>query len=279
MMAPGKKIYFLSDFHLGVPDAAASLVREKRIVAFLEHASKDAAEILLLGDLFDFWFEYRSAVPRGHVRLLGKIAELTDRGIPVHLFIGNHDMWIFDYLPEETGVVLHREPVVREWNGKRFLIGHGDGLGPGDHGYKFIKKVFRNPACQWLFARLHPNLGIGMANFWSGRSRKVNREKDHVWLGEDREWLVQYSRERLAKEKFDYLVFGHRHLPVDLEVVPGSRYINLGDWISWFTYAVFDGNELRLMQRAGDGDPLGDTRVSGAPAGPVDAELVKQHRP
>ncbi len=121
-MRPGKKIYFLSDFHLGIPDAASSLAREKRIVAFLEEASKDAEEILLLGDLFDFWFEYKHAVPRGHVRLLGKLAELTDRGLPVHLFIGNHDMWIFDYVPKETGVILHREPIMREWNGKKFLL-------------------------------------------------------------------------------------------------------------------------------------------------------------
>ncbi len=265
-MRPGQKIYFLSDFHLGIPDAASSLAREKRIVAFLEEASKDAAEILLLGDLFDFWFEYKHAVPRGHVRLLGKLAELSDRGIPVHLFIGNHDMWIFDYIPKETGVQLHREPIVREWNGKHFLIGHGDGLGPGDHGYKFIKSVFRNPVCQWLFARLHPNFGLGMGNFWSGRSRKKSYENDRKWLGEQKEWLVQYSKERLAKEHFDYLIFGHRHLPIDMEVQPGSRYINLGDWISYYTYAIFDGDQTRLMKRMTDGSVNDDERITGAPA-------------
>jgi len=194
-MQPGRKIYFLSDFHLGAPDAESSLVREKRITAFLDEAAKDAAEIILLGDLgdlFDFWFEWKKAVPRGFTRLLGKLAELTDRGLPVHLFIGNHDMWIFDYLPKETGVVLHREPVVREIGGKRFLIGHGDGLGPGDHGYKFIKQVFRNPVCQWLFARLHPNFALWLGDFWSGRSRKKSYENDRKWLGADKEWLVQY---------------------------------------------------------------------------------------
>ncbi|MCB0810289.1 MAG: UDP-2,3-diacylglucosamine diphosphatase [Flavobacteriales bacterium] len=264
-MELGKKIYFLSDFHLGVPDAESSLAREKRICAFLDEASKDAAEILLLGDLFDFWFEWRKAVPRGHVRLLGKLAELSDRGIPVHLWIGNHDMWIFDYIPDEVGLQLHREPLERTWNGRRFLIGHGDGLGPGDHGYKFIKRVFRNPVCQWLFARLHPNFAIAMAEFWSGRSRKKNYENDRKYLGLDNEWLVQYCRERLQDTHYDHLVFGHRHLPLDLEVAPGARYVNLGDWITWYTYAVFDGSEMKLMQRQGDGPLSEDHRISGAP--------------
>lgn len=267
-MLPGKRIHFLSDFHLGVPDAATSLAREKRIVAFLDEAAKDAEEIMLLGDLFDFWFEYSRAVPRGHVRLLGKLAEITDRGIPVHLFLGNHDMWIFDYVPKETGVIVHREPIVREWNGKRFLIGHGDGLGPGDHGYKFMKSIFRNPVCQWLFARLHPNFGLWLGDFWSGRSRKKSYANDRKWLGEDKEWLVQYCRERLAEEHFDYLIFGHRHLPIDIEVGAGSRYINLGDWITWFTYATFNGNELKLMKRTSDGPMSGDLRITGGPAMP-----------
>jgi UDP-2,3-diacylglucosamine hydrolase len=265
-MRPGKKIHFLSDFHLGVPDAASSLAREKRIVAFLDEAAKDADEIFLLGDLFDFWFEYRRAVPRGHVRLLGKLAELTDRGIPVHLFIGNHDMWIFDYVPKETGVIVHREPIERTIDGKQFLIGHGDGLGPGDHGYKFMKKVFRNPVCQWLFARMHPNFGLWLGDFWSGRSRKKSYANDRKWLGEDKEWLVLYCKEQLARKHYDYLLFGHRHLPIDLEVAPGSRYINLGDWITYYTYATFDGTELKLMKRMGDGALSGDVRISGGPA-------------
>lgn len=263
---PGQKVYFLSDFHLGVPDHGSSLMREKRIVAFLGEAAKDAAEIILLGDLFDFWFEWKQAVPRGHVRLLGKLAELTDLGIPVHVFSGNHDMWIFDYLPTETGVTLHREPIRRTLQGKHFLIGHGDGLGPGDHGYKFIKKVFRSPVAQWLFARLHPNSAIGMANFWSGRSRTKNYENDRQWLGEDKEWLVAYCRERLTNEHFDYMVFGHRHLPIDIEIKPGTRYINLGDWISHYTYAVFDGTALKLMKRLGDGPLIADVQITGGPA-------------
>jgi UDP-2,3-diacylglucosamine hydrolase len=262
----GQRIHFLGDFHLGVPDATSSLEREKRIVAFLDAAAADAAEIHLLGDLFDFWFEWKRAVPRGHVRLLGKLAELTDRGIPVHLFIGNHDMWIFDYVPQETGVIVHREPMVREIAGKRFYIGHGDGLGPGDHGYKFIKGVFRNPVCQWLFARLHPNFAIAMAEFWSGQSRKKSYANDRKWLGADKEWLVQYCKDELKKQHYDYLIFGHRHLPIDMEVAPGSRYVNLGDWITHFTYATFDGQELKLMKRTSDGPLSGDVRITGGPA-------------
>jgi UDP-2,3-diacylglucosamine hydrolase len=265
-MRPGQQIHFLSDFHLGVPDSASSLAREKRICAFLDEAAKDAAEIMLLGDLFDFWFEYKRAVPRGHVRLLGKLAELTDRGIPVHLFIGNHDMWIFDYVPQETGVIVHREPIVREIAGKRFLIGHGDGLGPGDHGYKFIKKVFRNPVCQWLFARLHPNFGLWLGDVLSGRSRKKNYENDRKWLGADKEWLVQYCKDELKKQHYDFMIFGHRHLPIDMEVAPGSRYVNLGDWISYYTYATLDGQELKLMKRMSDGPLSGDQRITGGPA-------------
>jgi UDP-2,3-diacylglucosamine hydrolase len=288
-MQSGEKIYFLSDFHLGAPDAARSLEREKRIVAFLHEAAKDAQEIFLLGDLFDFWFEWRKAVPRGFTRLLGTLAELSDRGIPIHLFLGNHDMWTFDYLPTETGVTVHRAPIERTIQGKRFLIGHGDGLGPGDLGYKFIKQVFRNPLCQWLFARLHPNFALGLGDFWSGRSRTKNYENDRKWLGADKEWLVQYSKDRLVTEHFDYLVFGHRHLPVDMVIPPTrsitqpdlasasgqnsrdgehgeSRYINLGDWITHFTYAVLDSGKLKLMKRQGDGPLDGDVQISGGPA-------------
>ena len=265
-MHTGQRIYFLGDFHLGVPDAASSLTREKRIVAFLDEAAKDAAEIILMGDLFDFWFEYSYAVPRGHVRFLGKIAELTDRGVPVHLFIGNHDMWIFDYLPKETGVMVHRAPIERTIGGRTFLIGHGDGLGPGDHGYKFMKRIFRNPVCQWAFARLHPNFGLWLGDLFSSQSRKKSYENDRKWLGADKEWLVQYCKEQLTRTHYDYMLFGHRHLPIDMEVKPGSRYINLGDWITYFTYGVFDGTEVKLMKRVGDGTLSADVRITGGPA-------------
>ena len=247
-MEKGKKIYFASDFHLGVPDYAASLVREKRVVKWLDEIKKDAAEIYLMGDLFDFWFEYRHAVPKGFVRLLGKMAEISDLGIPIHVFTGNHDMWLFDYLPKEIGVKLYRKPIIKEYGDKKFYLGHGDGLGPDDHGYKFIKKVFANPLCQWLFARLHPNLGIGMAHYWSKKSRIANGTKDEVFLGEEKERLIIYCREQLKKQHFDYFIFGHRHLPLDIKLNDKSRYINLGEWVHYFTYAVFDGQELALKE-------------------------------
>ncbi len=246
MTEPGKKIYFISDFHLGAPDKVKSLEREKRIVRWLEMVRKDASEIYLMGDVFDFWFEYKHAVPRGYVRLLGKLAELSDAGIILHYFTGNHDMWVFDYLPKEIGVIIYREPVSRIINNKHFYIGHGDGLGPGDHGYKFIKKVFANPVCQWLFARLHPNFGIPLALYFSRKSRVATGTTDEKFLGEEKEWLVVYSKDVLQKQHYDYLIFGHRHLPLDIKVGERSRYINLGEWLNYNTYGVFDGEELKL---------------------------------
>jgi UDP-2,3-diacylglucosamine hydrolase len=244
----GKNIYFLSDFHLGAPDPSSSLVREKKVVSFLESIRHDAAEIFILGDIFDFWYEYRKVVPKGYVRLLGKLAELTDAGIPVHVFVGNHDMWMSGYFEEELGIPVYHHPKTFIRNGKRFYIGHGDGLGPADHGYKFIKKIFRNPLCQWLFGQLHPTWGIGLANYFSRKSREKTGSSDEFFLGEDKEWLVIYSKEVLQKEHFDYFVFGHRHLPLDIWLAPDSRYINLGDWIRTFTYAVFDGQDMKLME-------------------------------
>jgi UDP-2,3-diacylglucosamine hydrolase len=242
------KIYFASDFHLGAPNYEKSLEREKNIVAWLDTIKKDATEIFLVGDIFDFWFEYKKAIPRGFARLQGKIAEITDSGIPVHVFTGNHDMWIFDYLPIELGVQLHREPVVRQWNGKTFYIGHGDGLGPGDRGYKFIKKVFASPVCQWLFARLHPNFGIGLADFFSRKSRAATGNSDEKFLGEENEWLYIYSKEYLQKQNIDYFVFGHRHLPLEMPVGKKSIYYNLGEWINYQTYLVFDGANCSLSK-------------------------------
>ncbi|MEX1003255.1 MAG: UDP-2,3-diacylglucosamine diphosphatase [Crocinitomicaceae bacterium] len=242
----GKKIYFASDFHLGAPDYESSLEREKKIVRWLDMVKKDAAEIFLLGDVFDFWFEYKRAIPKGFVRIQGKIAELTDAGIPVHWFIGNHDMWIFDYIPKELGVQLHKTEIEREFGGKSFFIGHGDGLGPGDKGYKLIKKIFRSRFSHWLFARMHPNFGIGLANFSSRKSRAATGVKDETFYGEDKEMLIQFCKSELQKKHRDYFIFGHRHLPLEIELGEHSKYINLGDWISHNTYAVFDGETLSL---------------------------------
>ena len=248
---PGnKKIYFLSDFHLGAPNAEASLIREKKIIRFLDNIKADATAIFIVGDLFDFWYEYKKVVPKGYVRILGKLAELTDSGIPIHFFVGNHDMWMRDYFQKELNIPVYFEPVPFEFNGKNFLVGHGDGLGPGDKGYKFIKKIFRNKAAQWLFGILPPAMGMGIAHYFSRKSRAQTGQTDEKFLGEDKEWLIQYSKDVLKTVHYDYLVFGHRHLPIDFKINDQSRYINLGDWIKYFSYAVFDGNNLELKYDA-----------------------------
>ncbi|MBM3403662.1 MAG: UDP-2,3-diacylglucosamine diphosphatase [Bacteroidetes bacterium] len=253
MMA--NKIYFASDFHLGIPDHPQSLEREKKIVAWLEEVRKDAQAIYLMGDVFDFWFEYRTVVPKGYVRLFGKLAEITDAGIPVHLFRGNHDMWAFDYLEKELGLIMHRDPEILDLPGKRFYIAHGDGLGPGDKGYKFIKKVFQNRILQWLFSWIHPDLAIRIANFWSGQSRYLNLTKKEEELkrltanNSENAPLAIHSRNILADgEQIDYFIYGHWHLPIDVKLTDTCRYINLGDWLTNFTYAVFDGEKLDMIR-------------------------------
>ena len=247
-MLQNTKIYFLSDFHLGAPNGDDSLIREKKIVSFLESIKNTATEIFILGDIFDFWFEYKNVVPKGYTRLLGKLAEITDSGIPVHLFIGNHDMWMKNYFQTELNMQVYFEPKEFERSGKQFLIGHGDGLGPGDEGYKFLKKVFRNKICQWMFGALHPSWGIGLANYFSRKSRAKTGNADSQWLGDDKEWLVIYSKEYLQQKHIDFFVFGDRHYPVIVELNDKSKYIILGDWLSNFTYAEFDGTEMQLKK-------------------------------
>jgi UDP-2,3-diacylglucosamine hydrolase len=246
ILQPSKKIYFASDFHLGAPNEIDSKQRELRIIEWLEEIQHDAQEIFLVGDIFDFWFEYQHVAPKGYIRLLGKIAQLTDKGIPVHIHVGNHDMWMFGYLKKELGVSIHYQAEERDWNGIKFLIGHGDGLGPGDYGYKFLKKIFRNRFFQWCFARIHPNLGFSIATRMSLASRKANHKKDTQYLGDENEWLVMYCKEVLQTNHYQYMIFGHRHLPIQKEISSGCFYFNLGDWITYSTYAVFNGEKLEL---------------------------------
>ena len=245
-----KHIYFASDFHLGVPSHDTSLKREKLLVKWLDDIKDHAAEIFLMGDLFDFWFEYKTVVPKGYVRLLGKIAELTDQGIPVHVFRGNHDIWAFDYLKVEAGVQLYRKPVIRTFGSKTFFLAHGDGLGPGDKGYKFLKRVFENKFNQFLFNWLHPDIGTKMGLYFSRRSRIANiarEEKDNANILMDAEMLTMYSRKKLEQHpNIHYFIFGHCHFPVDYRLSDKCRLILLGDWVTNFTYAVFDGEELYL---------------------------------
>jgi UDP-2,3-diacylglucosamine hydrolase len=242
----GKKVYFLSDFHLGAPNHSTSLEREKKLVAFLDKIVIDAHQIFIVGDLFDFWFEYRHVVPKGYVRILGKIASITDAGIPVFFFTGNHDMWMSGYFEKELNVPVYHVPKVFSFNGKSFFIGHGDGLGPGDNGYKMLKRIFRNPICRFLFSILPPYIGIGLAGYLSKKSRAYTGSSEDVFLGEDKEWLIQYSKAILKTQHHDYFIFGHRHLPIDFNLTEDSRYINLGDWINYDSYAFFDGSDLSL---------------------------------
>ncbi|HEY0042826.1 MAG TPA: UDP-2,3-diacylglucosamine diphosphatase [Flavisolibacter sp.] len=242
----GKNIYFASDQHLGAPTAEKSLPREKRFVAWLENIRHDAEAIFLLGDLFDFWFEYKTVVPKGFVRVLGKLAELRDSGIPIYFFTGNHDLWMGDYFEKELNIPVYHSNKEYILNGKAFLIGHGDGLGPGDKGYKRMKKVFRAPVSRWLYRWLHPDIGMSLGQYLSVKNKLISGAEDVKFLGEEQEWLVQYSKRKLETKHYDFFVFGHRHLPMMIKVGENSTYINLGDWIGYFTYGVFDGCDFEL---------------------------------
>jgi UDP-2,3-diacylglucosamine hydrolase len=260
-----KKIYFASDFHFGIPDRESSLARESTLIRWLDRIREDAGEIYLMGDLFDFWFEYGKVVPKGYVRLLGKLAQITDSGIPVHLFRGNHDMWAFSYLQKEIGIQLHRDPEFRTFGARKFYLAHGDGLGPGDHGYKMLKKVFSCRLNQWLFSWIHPDLGIPVALFWSRKSRyasvsRENREEErNLRLIESR---TSVHSEKLLKShpELDFLVYGHYHAPLLRQIGPKAVQVVLGDWITHFTYAVFDGETLELLEFPDD-EPVAEGEI------------------
>ncbi len=245
VVTPGKNIYFASDFHLGSPDLEKSLVREKKVIRWLEHIRNDAHSIYILGDIFDFWFEYKQAVPKGYTRLLGTVSSLCDSGIEVIFFTGNHDLWMFDYLKKECGVTIYKKPISVWLNDMKIMIGHGDGLGPGDRQYKLVKKIFENKVLQWFFRWIHPDLGIPLADMLSRSSREKNRKKDSEFLGE-KEWLIRYCRDIEQKDHHDLYIFGHRHFPVDMMLTESSRYINLGDWMDYFTFASIKNHEIKL---------------------------------
>lgn len=240
------RIYFASDFHLGAPNAEDSFKREKLICEWLDHVRKDATEIFLVGDIFDFWFEYKHVVPKGFTRLMGKLAEITDSGIPITFFKGNHDMWTFGYLEKELGMKVISNELIIERNGKTIYIHHGDGLGPGDRGYKVIKKLFRSRISIALFGFLHPFIGVSLARYMSLKSRISKGDSDKTYLGDDKEFITLFCKEKLRERHFDYFISGHRHLPLDIKLTEGSRYINLGEWVNDFSYAVFDGTQIEL---------------------------------
>lgn len=249
------KIYFISDIHLGAPALKNNREREKLFVSWLDEIKKDAAALFLMGDIFDYWFEYKTVVPRGFTRTLGKLAEIADSGIPVHFFTGNHDVWVFDYLPSELGVQVHREAMRATFSGKKFFLAHGDGLDPFDKGYHLLKKLFTNRFLQWLFAWVHPNWGVSLAHAWSKKSR-LTKGVFVPFQGEEKEGLYLFAKSTLEDEEVDYFIFGHRHLLLDLPLGKNTRYINLGDWISHFSYGVFDGDKFELKTYKGPGESL-----------------------
>ena len=242
---PEKKIFFISDLHLGYPNDTDSLEREKRIVAWLDSIKADCEELFLVGDIFDFWHEWRHVVPKGFTRFLGKIAEFTDAGISVIFFTGNHDIWAYNYLKDELNVKIYRKPQFVERQGVKLYIAHGDGIGPGDYSYRILKGIFSNKLLQWFFARLHPNLAMWFGITWSRSNRY--REKHLPFLGED-EWLIQHSRNILKRNKIDYFVYGHRHVPSFYPLDDNSAYVNLGQWINQFNYGQLSEGKFELLK-------------------------------
>lgn len=243
-----KKVYFASDQHLGAPTPETSFPREQKFVAWLNEIKKDAEAIFLLGDLFDFWFEYKTVVPKGFVRVLGKLAEIKDSGIPIYFFVGNHDLWMTDYFEKELNIPVYHKPQQFLINNQKFFIGHGDGLGPGDKGYKRMKKVFTFPLFKWMFRWFHPDLGVKLGQYMSVKNKLISGDEDAKFLGEENEWLVQYCKKKLTQNHSDYFVFGHRHLPLEIKLQENATYINLGDWITYFTYLEFNNNGINLLK-------------------------------
>lgn len=239
-------IYFAGDFHLGTPDEASSNAREEKVCRWLLSVSGKGNEIFLMGDVFDFWFEYKQVVPKGFVRLLGTLQQIIREGTNVTLFKGNHDMWMFGYLEKECGVKIVSDELVIERNGKKFFLHHGDGLGPGDLSYKFLRSIFRSGWAAWLFARIHPNMGIALGRFLSRRSRISQKDRYEAYQGDEKEFLTQFCKQNAAD--FDFMVFGHRHLVLDVKINEKCRYINAGEWVHGNTYAVFNGTDMLLKK-------------------------------
>lgn len=242
-----KQVYFASDFHLGAPNLEKSHKREKKIIRWIDEIAPSAAGIVLVGDIFDFWFEYKRAVPKGAVRLLGKLAEMSDKGLPIVVFTGNHDLWMRDYLTQELNVVVYHQPEVFQIGKQKIYVGHGDGLGPGDRKFKFIKRIFTAGANQALFRWLHPDIGIKLAEAWSAKSRQKDLTHPQPFLGEN-EPLFRFCQQIEAQEHHDGYVFGHRHYPHQLAVSDRATYYNLGDWVEHFTYGIASINSFDLKK-------------------------------
>ena len=245
-----KNIYFLSDAHLGSLAIEHGRMQERRLVRFLDSIKHKAAAVYLLGDMFDFWYEWKYTVPKGYTRFLGKISELTDLGVEVHYFTGNHDIWMYGYLEKECGVILHKQPLTTEIYDKVFFLDHGDGLGDPDKNFKIIRRIFHNRTCQRLFSMLHPRWAMAFGLTWAKHSRLKRAEgKEPPYMGEDKECLVLYTKEYMKTHPdVDYFIYGHRHIELDLMLSHKARMIILGDWIRQFSYVIFDGEHLFLSE-------------------------------
>ncbi len=245
----GKKVYFTSDHHFGLPGKISSREREALFVKWLDDISHDAHAVFILGDMFDFWYEYKLAIPKGFTRVLGKLAELTDQGIQIYFFVGNHDMWMRDYFIRELNIPIFFDPEIFIIDNQKFLLGHGDGLGPGDKTYKMLKKLFRNPLAQWSYRWLHPDIGLKVAKYLSQKNKLISGEYDKASKGKDREWLYLYAVKFLEKQPdIKYFIFGHRHLPLQIPLNDNSTYFNTGDWLHHFTYIVYENGEVELKE-------------------------------
>lgn len=242
-----KSVYFLTDAHLGSLAIPHDRMRERRIVNFLDGIKNKACAVYLLGDIFDFWHEYKYVVPKGHTLLLGKISELTDLGVEVHFFLGNHDLWCGDYLEKECGMILHRKMITTEIGGKVFCISHGDGLDSHEKSYLFLRALFRNKICQKCFAAIHPRWGMSFGFNWAKNSRRKHENGELQFAGKDKDGIALFAKDYLkGHPEINYFLFGHRHIDVDVALNPTCRFIILGDWIDKFTYAVFDGEDLTI---------------------------------
>jgi UDP-2,3-diacylglucosamine hydrolase len=243
-----KNVYFLSDAHLGSLAIPHNRTQERRLVRFLDSIKDKATAIYLLGDMFDFWDEYKYVVPKGYTRFLGKLSELTDAGIEIHFFTGNHDIWTYGYLEKECGLIVHHKPITTEIFGKIFFLAHGDGLGDPNNQFKLLRKMFHNRTCQILLNAMHPRWGMALGLDWAKHSRLKRIDgKEVPYLGEDKEYLVNFTKDYLkTHNNIDYFIYGHRHIKLDLKLNDKARMIILGDWIWQYTYAVFDGEHLYL---------------------------------
>lgn len=247
-----KYIYFASDFHLGLPTHKTSRERELRIIDWLSSIKDSCKELYLLGDIFDFWYEYKWVAPKGNIRFLAKIAEFTDAGIPVYFFKGNHDQWLQSYLTQEIGVKIYDAPIIREYKGKTFYIHHGHALGPYDTGMKFLHALFTNRFLQWCFSRIHPNTAFGLAHRWSRYNRKAKVYESSNYLGDNKEFLIKYCYDILQTQHIDYFIFGHRHVALCKQLQENSFYINTGNWITNSSFAYFTGTQVELQQHKPD---------------------------